>query len=145
MTQDARAFNWDSMTTKSTTGANPAAGAAPANLVLTLRESFKAMVVKVVNDANVANRTLAINLYAAANQLLYSAIFGTVTAGQTVYLILSAGNFTDDTTGTQQIVHIPAELVNDMPAGWYWNFGYTNIQVGDDFDAVVRWVKEAPA
>jgi hypothetical protein len=126
-----------------TTGADAAAGSAPAAITVpsATRWQFKALWIQVVNDANVADRTLTVNL-TDGTRTIWTTTFGTLTASQTGVMVLAAGNFTDDTTGTYQLVHIPAELVDDMPAAWSFNFTYTNVQAGDNFAATVTHHKK---
>ena len=128
---------------KTHTGADTAAGSAPAeiNVPTATRWQFKSMVIPVVNSAGVADRALTVNLVDANDVVLWTKAFGTLTASQTGTMVVSVGVFTDDTTGTAQLICIPPELVEDMPATWGFTFSYANVQAGDNFGPVIIYHK----
>ena len=130
---------FEDMEFTTTSGADTAAGSAPADLAVPtgMRWKFHHMIIPVVNDAGVADRTLTVDLYDEGDVLFWTKDFGVTTASQDCTLVISAGEFTDDTTGTYQLISIEPTLVDEMKAGWYFDFTYTNIEAGDNFGAVV--------
>ena len=144
MSQDARAFNWDSIPVVMKLGTDPAAATECADVVPAgKRWLLMAMSFKIVCDANVANRSPSVYIDDAGGtpRYIYARTFGNITAGQTANLQLCPGLTVETTAGVLEFLNLPTL---ELPAGTRIRTSTSLIQAGDNYAAPVFYVREAP-
>ena len=149
MTQNARAFNWDSIPVKTATTANPAAGAQPPTITVAAatRMKFYGFRFSVVTDANVANRTVYVSIAPdGANTIYYSLASNQPESTTHYYNLAVARSTTEILVGTSHYIGVSAGTDGiDLSAGATIIVSIGTIQVGDDATAITYFYKEAPA
>jgi len=149
MTQNARAFNWDSIPFVTTISADPAIEVVPdGNTYITIAagKRFKPEIayISLVASADAANRTLALRIDDGTT-VLYQSPWGiTITAGQTRTQSWCKSSLVV-TVGTQYGMHIPDI---EMQAGWRLSVvsaSFDAVAPGDNASALTVYGKEAPA
>jgi len=144
MTQDARAFNWDSIPVKTGSTADPAAGAQLAAITVAAgkRMILYSMEATIVADATVATRIFFAYIRINGADTTYASLGGlNITASQTKLQSFMANSLVI-TAGTQYGMHIP---LMELPAGATILMYAVALQAGDNIGAMTYTYKEAPA
>ena len=149
MTQDARAFNWDSIPVKTGVTANPAPNANPVGFTVPASKRYllTALEFTLVTDANVANRTIScVIAMDGTNNYMYVTTTTAQTATMTRYYRFDLLKTYGETySGGFYMTGLGLMNGLELPAGAVVTFAIASRQVGDDATATTYLYKEAPA
>lgn len=146
MTQDVRAFNWDSIKTQSTTGANPAAGADPATLTVPAgkKRLYVGFSATLVTAAFAGNRFPRLEIKVDGTNIsgIYTAnVAHTISVTATYTWCPGVPNST--TLGGYMMSGIAVPGI-EVPAGGTVAIVTSAINGADDWSALTYSYKEAP-
>ena len=150
MTQDARAVNWDSITTVAKVGADPAIEIAPDGIAYMIivpdKERWRVEGGKMglVASGDAGNRSMQM-IFSDGIDVVFGSSQGlTITSGQTKVQTWMRNSYLT-TAGTQFGLHIPDV---ECMAGWriyVYIANFDAIAAGDNATALTLWIKRLPA
>lgn len=139
-------LDWTPFPKQGSSTANPAAGANPA--VVTVPAGKVHLLLKVfialTTDATATSRAITLAITDGTNTKAWYRILPPQTASLTNYHTFGPGLVANTTLQTQNVAPIDVPGI-ELPAGWTWQVIISNIQGGDDCDAVQYEYKERAA
>jgi hypothetical protein len=149
MTQDARAFNWDSIPVKTGATADPAAGANPADVTVPAGKRYLLLAARnqIVCDATVITRYPTLLVLPDGTNEIRRYVGTGSTASQTSNNLFEHGDHgSSGSTGVGDCYVKGFSVPGiEIAAGGIFKLNYTNLQAADNAGVMRYEYKEAPA